>query len=157
MCVLFFDSRFAKCSTSVFLESSMFKGTLRICILTAKPLGPPAPDDMTAQSDGGVGQEVGQRWTGQKLQKEMAEERQRRGQDRPRLGKMGPRSRWGQDGPKMGQRWGQDCPRWSQGGPRWDQDGAKMGKDGAKMGQDGSRCDKMGQHAAKMGTRWDED
>ena len=41
-------------------------------ILTAKPLGPPAPDDMTAQSVGGVGQ----RWTGQKLQKEMAEERQ---------------------------------------------------------------------------------
>ena len=103
-------------------------------ILTAKPLELPAPEDMTAQSVGGVGQEVGQRWTGQKLQKEMAKERQRRGQD----------------GAKMGPRWGQDGPRWRQGGPRWDQDGAKMEPPWAQIGQDGpTEVAKTGQDGAK--------
>ena len=127
-------------------------------ILTAKPLGPPAPDDMTAQSVGGVGQEVGQRWTGQKLQKEMAEERQRRGQDRPRLGKTGPR--WGQNGPKMGPLWSKMEPRWAKMGPRWRQDGPRWSQDGTrwvKMRQDGPTCSqdaaKMGQDGDKMGRR----
>ena len=85
-----------------------------------------------------VGQEVGQRWTGQKLQKEMAEERQRRGQDRPRLGKTGPR--WGQNGPKMGPLWSKMEPRWAKMGPRWRQDRPRWSLDGtrrAKIEQDG--------------------
>ena len=50
----------------MFLDTPQAAGRKDRCgrILTAKPLGPPAPDDMTAQSVGGVGQEVGQRWTG---------------------------------------------------------------------------------------------
>ena len=120
-------------------------------ILTAKPLGPPAPEDMTAQSVGGVGQEMGQRWTGQKLQKEMAEERQRRGQDRPRLGKTGPR--WGQNGPKMGPLWSKMEPRWAKTGPRWSRGVPRWNLDGArsdKMGQQRRpRQSKMGQDAAK--------